>query len=135
MVPVSRGGPGLKMRLSSYPRPPATVIAVGGEIDACNADHFSDYLMGFLHLDHPILLDLSDVEFLGTAGFRCVLRFADECATGGREWALVPSTAVDLLLRVVNYQGLPVLRSIDEALQHLAALQGRSVTVLESKRC
>jgi anti-anti-sigma factor len=77
------------VQLCSRPRPPATVIAVSGEVDATNSERVKDYLVGFVHVDHPLVLDLSGVEFLGVAGFRAVIRFAVKCRRAEREWALV----------------------------------------------
>jgi anti-anti-sigma factor len=133
--PIARGGRGLRVRLSSYPRPPATIVAIGGEIDACNAEYFGDYVLGFLHVDHPMVLDLTGVEFLGTAGFRIILRFASECEALQRDWAVVCSEAVNLLQRVTRDSCLPGAASVDEALQKLAALKGDTVTAAESSRC
>ena len=120
-TPVTRGGPGLGVWLCSYPRPPATVIEVGGEIDAHNAQHVTDYLADFIYVDHPLVLDLSGVDFLGTAGFRAILQFAEECRRAKRHWALVNSDAVKILLRVAPDHHLPVAGSVNAALQRLAA--------------
>src|ERR1700758_5771443 len=90
-VPVACGGSGLGVWLCSYPRSPATVIEVGGEIDAHNAQHVTDYLADFIYVSHPLVLDLSGVDFLGTAGFSAILQFAEECRRAGRHWALVSS--------------------------------------------
>ena len=121
-TPITRGGPGLGVRLYSYPRRRATVIEVGGEIDACNAQHVTDYLADFIFVGHPLVLDLSGVDFLGTAGFGAILQFAEECRRAERHWALVSSDAVKILLRVVPNHRLPAAGSVDAALQRLAAV-------------
>jgi anti-anti-sigma factor len=121
-TPVARGGPGLGVRLCSYPRPPATVIEVGGEIDAHNAQHVTDYLADFIYVCRPLVLDLSGVDFLGTAGFRAILQFAEECRRAERHWALVSSHAVKILLRVEPNHRLPTAGSVDTALQRFAAV-------------
>jgi anti-anti-sigma factor len=106
--------------LSSYPRPPATVIEVGGEIDACNAQQVTDYFADFIYVGHPLVLDLSGVDFLGTAGFRAILQFAEECRRAERHWALVSSDAVKILLRVAPNHHLPAAGSVDTALERFA---------------
>jgi anti-anti-sigma factor len=121
-APVARGGPGLGVRLCSYPRRRATVIEVGGEIDACNAQHVTDYLADFIFVGHPLVLDLSGVDFLGTAGFRAILQFAEECRRAERHWALVSSDAVKILLRVMPNHRLPAAGSVDTALERFAAV-------------
>jgi anti-anti-sigma factor len=121
-VPVARRGPGLGLRLCSYPRPPATVIEVGGEIDAHNVQHVTDYLADFIYVGHPLVLDLSGVDFLGTAGFSAILQFAEEYRRVERHWALVSSHAVKILLRVEPNHPLPTAGSVDTALQRFAAV-------------
>ena len=121
-APVALGGPGLRVRLPSYPRPPATVIEVGGEIDAHNAQHVTDYLADFIYVVHPLILDLSDVDFLGTAGFSAILQFAEECRRAERPWTLVSSHAVKILLGVEPNHRLPTAGSVDTALQRFAAV-------------
>jgi anti-anti-sigma factor len=135
-APAARRDPaGRDVRLSSYPRPPAMVIEIGGEIDASNAQHVADYLVGFLHADRlvgfiqvdpPLVLDLRGVDFLGTAGFRVILRFAEACHRARRQWALVSSDAVRILLRVAPNHHLPVAGSLDAALQRFRRCRSRT---------
>jgi anti-anti-sigma factor len=121
-APVARRGPGLALRLCSYPRRHATVIEVGGEIDAHNARHVTDYLADFIYVGHPLVLDLSGVDFLSTAGFSAILQFAEECRRAERHWALVSSDAVKILLRVEPNHRLPTAGSVDTALHRFAAV-------------
>ena len=108
------------VRLSAQPHPAATVVRISGDIDACNADDVSDYLGRFDELDHPVVLDLSGVDFLAVAGFRAILQFGAECRRNNLPWALVTSHAVDILLRLTaNDRPLPTVRSGEEALQRL----------------
>ena len=127
------------VRLCSYPRPPAVVIEVGGDIDARNVRDVSRYLIGFVHVGRPLVLDFSAVDFVDVTGFRAVLRFAAECRQARRDWVLVASDAVKLLLRVAPGYRLPVAESLDEALQRLAETPNaewrlRSIKTVESKR-
>jgi len=109
--------------MCSYPRPPATIITVSGEIDPANAEYVSDYIVGFVHVDHPLVLDLSGVAFLGPAGLRAVVRFAAACRRAERHWALVSSDAVNVALRVYGEgERLPVAEALGAALQRLATL-------------
>jgi anti-anti-sigma factor len=119
---ITRGGPGLGVRLCSYPLLHATVIEVGGEIDAYNAQHVTDYFADFIYVGHPLVLDLSGVDFLGTAGFTAILQFAEECRRAERHWSLVSSRAVKILLRIAPNHRLPTVGSVDTALQRFAAL-------------
>jgi anti-anti-sigma factor len=119
---VARGGPGLCVRLASYPRPPALVVEVGGEVDAFDADRVSDYLVGFVHGDRPLILDFTGVNFLDVAGFRSLLRFAAECRRAELEWVLVASDALNLLMRVAPHFRLPVVSSLEEALKRVSTM-------------
>lgn len=135
---ISTSSPALGVRLCSYPRPPAVVIEVGGEIDARSVRSVSRYLIGFVHIGRPLVLDCSAVGFVNFAGFRAVLRFATECRQTGRDWALVASDAVKLLLPTATGLRLPVVDTLDEALLRLAETPDatwrlRSITTLESK--
>jgi anti-anti-sigma factor len=117
------------VQLSSYPRPPATVIEVVGDVDACDADHVAKYLFGFVHVDHPLILDLGGVGFMGVAGLRAVQLFAEKCRAAGRDWVLVTSQAVNILLRVSPDYWLPTVDTLEDAVQHLATtVPNRSVT-------
>jgi anti-anti-sigma regulatory factor len=109
-----------RVRARSYANPPATVVELGGSIDFCDAEQVGDYLLGFVHVDHPLVLDLSRLEFLCAAGFRSVMRFATECDLAHRHWKLLSSNAVDALLRAVPDHGFPVAESLDDALRQLA---------------
>jgi hypothetical protein len=53
-----------RVQLSSYPYPPATVIQIGGEVDTITSARVADYLFGFFHIGHPLVVDLSRVDFL-----------------------------------------------------------------------
>ena len=110
------------MRLCSYTLRHATVIEVGGEIDAHNAQHLTDYFADFIYVGHPLVLDLSGVDFLGTAGLTAILQFAEECRRAERHLAVVSSRAVEILLRVAPNRRLPTARSVDTALERFAAL-------------
>lgn len=122
-TPITRGGRlGNGLRLCSYPRLHATVIEVSGEIDAQNAQHVTDYFADFTYVGHPLVLNLSGVDFLGTAGFSAILQFADECRRAERHWALVVSPAVKTLLRLQPNHRLPTAASVETALQRFAAL-------------
>ncbi len=120
-TPVTCGAAGRDLRLSSYPLRHCTIIEVGGEIDAHNAQCVTDYFADFIYVGHPLVVDLSGVDFFSTAGFEVILQFAEECRRAKRHWALVSSRAVKILLRVEPNHRLPTAGSLDTALQRFAA--------------
>lgn len=83
--------------------PPSTaVISASGEIDAVNAGDFADYAL--LHIDKAerVAVDLTDVEFFGTAGLSALKAIEGRCAADNIDWVLVPSKAVNRLLRICD---------------------------------
>ncbi len=83
--------------------PPATaVISARGEIDAVNATEFADYALTHTADAERVVIDLSDVDFFGTAGFSALKAVEVRCSVGRLEWVLVPSIAVNRLLRICD---------------------------------
>jgi anti-anti-sigma factor len=115
----------------------ATVVAVNGEIDASNADPMSTDVADFISSGRPLVLDLSGVDFFGVAGFRALMKVADEFTMAGLNWALVTGDAVELVLRVAHRNYLfPRAASMDEALQRLTgSARAKSVTPAHFTRC
>lgn len=100
----------------------ATVVAATGELDASNVHHLTDFVRSCLTGGHSLVLDLSELDFLGAQGIRDLFEIADECARSGIEWVLVPSHPVSRLLRICDRQWqLPVVTSIDQALERFSA--------------
>jgi anti-anti-sigma factor len=101
----------------------ATVVSVTGELDASNIDRLTDYARLCLTRGNSLVLDLSQLDFLGAQGIQSLFAIADECARSGTEWALVPSHPVSRLLRICDKQArLPSVGSIDKALERVSAL-------------
>jgi anti-anti-sigma factor len=100
----------------------ATVVSVTGELDASNIHHLTDYTRPCLTRRSSLVLDLSELEFLGAQGIQSLFAIADECERNGIEWALVPSHPVSRLLRICDKQArLPSVGSIDQALERVSA--------------
>lgn len=100
--------------------PSSAVLSVFGEIDAANCREFADYV--FLHLPHvrELVLDLTGVEFFGTAAFSAVHTLGVRAAGEGIDWTVVPSHAVTRLLRIGDPgNALPIEESVATALLRL----------------
>jgi anti-anti-sigma factor len=105
-------------------QPSVVVVTARGELDASNAQEFVDYALR--HTDHAerLALDLSDVEFFGTAGFSALHTVNVRCAGAGVDWVLVPSRAVRRLLRICDPDSaLPMAGKLPAALARLRAEQ------------
>jgi anti-anti-sigma factor len=109
--------------------PSMAVITAHGELDAANAQEFVDYALRHApHIDH-LVLDLTGVDFFGTAGFSALHTLNVRCAAEKIEWAMVPSPAVTRLMRICDPDSaLPIWDSVDVA---LAAVQGEPRRLLQ----
>lgn len=97
------------------------VITVQGQIDAANAKDLIDYALRHVTELNWLLIDLSGVDFFGTAGFSALHALNVRTAGDNIGWTMLPSPAVSRLLRVCDPDAtLPVGDSVEAA---LAALQ------------
>ena len=110
-------------------QPSMAVITAYGEIDAANAQEFVDYaLRHAAHIDR-LVLDLTGLDFFGTAGFSALHTVNVRCAAEKMDWALAPSPAVTRLLRICDPDSaLPICDSVEAA---LAAVQGEPRRLLQ----
>jgi anti-anti-sigma factor len=110
-------------------QPSMAVITVHGELDAANAQDFVNYSLRHApHIDR-LVLDLTGVDFFGTAGFSALHTLNVRCAAEKIEWALAPSPAVSRLLQICDPDSaLPISDSVDGA---LADVQGEPRRLLQ----
>jgi anti-anti-sigma factor len=90
------------------------VITAHGELDASNANQLADYVQRCIaHSTSVIVVDLSGLEFFGTAGFSALHLINVRCAGAKLRWAAVPSNAVSRLLRICDPDyTLPLVESV-----------------------
>ena len=109
--------------------PSSAVVTAHGELDAANAQHFVDYALRSAATAPQLVLDLTDVEFFGTAGFSALHNLNVQCTADGVAWALVPSSAVTRLLKICDPDSaLPVCSDVESA---LADVQGEPRRLLQ----
>ncbi|MBV9353715.1 MAG: STAS domain-containing protein [Mycobacterium sp.] len=102
-------------RFSVHRRPSAAVISAQGELDAANAAQLADYVERCTAYSARLILDLTKLEFIGTAGFSALHRINVRCAGAGVQWAVVPNHLVSRLLRICDPDHtLPTCDSVDE---------------------
>ena len=107
-------------------QPAVAVITAHGELDASNAQELVDYALRDAERIQRLALDLTGVDFFGTAGFSALHTLNVRCAGAGVEWVLVPSTAVSRLLRICDPDStLPIATTMPAALSMLQAEQRR----------
>lgn len=96
--------------------PSGPVITAHGELDASNAGQLADYVQRCAAHSKSLILDLSGVEFFGTAGFSALHTINVRCAGADVRWAVVPSQAVSRLLRICDPDNaLPIAESVADA--------------------
>jgi anti-anti-sigma factor len=99
----------------------ATVLRIEGEIDAANADLVGQAIRGFARLKAPLVLDVSRLDFLGSAGLRVLLMANEEHRRNRLHCNVVSGAALRRLTGVATNHGLPVVDSVPEALRNTHA--------------
>ncbi len=101
--------------------PTTILLAAYGEVDAASATDLAESIQRYLGDYRQMVLDLSRVEFFGTAGYSVLHRVYARCARAGVEWVLVPGPAVQRLLRVCDPDAvLPTAPNIVSAVATMA---------------
>lgn len=89
------------------------LVTVHGELDAANADQLAEFVARCVKHCQWLTLDLTDLKFVGTAGFSAFHRIDAQCSTVHTRWAMMPSRAVTRLLRICDPDGvLPISESV-----------------------
>lgn len=97
------------------------LLTAYGEIDAATAPRLGENIERNLPGYRQLVLDLSRLEFFGTAGYSVLHRVHKRCAYSGMDWVLVPGSEVERLLRVCDPDGsLPTTPNIVAAVAALA---------------
>jgi anti-anti-sigma factor len=98
--------------------PSFVVVTAYGELDASNANQLADYVQRCSIHSQSVILNLSGLEFFGTAGFSALHTINVRCAGADVRWAVVPSKAVSRLLRICDPDSaLPVTKSVPAILE------------------
>ncbi|WP_370464508.1 STAS domain-containing protein [Mycolicibacterium sp. 018/SC-01/001] len=99
------------------PQPSTAVVSAHGELDAANGNAFVNYALRDKKQTQWLVIDLSGLSFFATAGFSALHTLNVQCAGENIRWALVPSLAVDRLLRLCDPDStLPICVDIATAL-------------------
>ncbi len=99
------------------PKPSTAVVSAYGELDAANGNQFVDYALRNADELEWLVIDLSGLSFFATAGFSALHTLNVQCAGENIRWALVPSLAVDRLLRICDPDStLPICVDVANAL-------------------
>lgn len=124
--PVDRRDSNAASFTTRWLQPSVAVITVSGELDASNAQSLVDYALRDGERTERLALDLTGVDFFGTAGFSALHTVNVRCAGADVRWVLVPSAAVGRLLRICDPDStLPLATTMRAALTLLQADQRR----------
>lgn len=94
-----------------------TVLTVRGDVDGPSADALRHTVQPLLTAGHRLVLDMSDVTFLGSSGIRFLLDVHHACLQRGLPWAVVAGDTVGRLLRAVGADSMiAAVASLAEAL-------------------
>ena len=93
------------------------VVSVAGELDAANAAQLGEYVQRCATSGEWLVLDLSGLTFIGTAGISVLQTIDARCAQAGMRWALVPGAAASRLLDLCDPTTLPLAESVTRALE------------------
>jgi anti-sigma B factor antagonist len=110
------------MELEEESRGGATIVSVSGRIDSGNAKQFEEALMSKLSaVTSSVLLDLSRLQYISSAGLRVILLAAKQQQASKRNFALCSLTP--MIKEVFEVSGfnriLGIYSSRDEALAAL----------------
>jgi anti-anti-sigma factor len=108
-----------RARLSASRVHSCTVVAVVGEIDACNSDPVLAGVISLLGTRKQLLLDLTGLDFLAAQGMSFLEGVGLECAQRSISWAVMPSAAVSRMLRVCDTEAVLPLAGAAAAIDGL----------------
>jgi anti-anti-sigma factor len=95
----------------------SVIITAHGELDASNANALADYVQRCAAHADSVIVNLSGLDFFGTAGFSALHTINVRCAGADVRWAVVPSKAVSRLLRICDPDhALPLAKSVPNIL-------------------
>ena len=109
------------LEITSTERSGCCVVTVSGEVELSHARRLEVALIQHTGVDTPLVLDLTGVQFLDSAGLYVVLRTHHEFRQAGQRLITVPSQVV---MRVFELAGvhhfLPTCPSVADALSVLS---------------
>jgi anti-anti-sigma factor len=121
-TPISKPDQDLARLDTHWMKSSVAIVSAQGDIDTTNACTLTAYSLANLASCRGLILDLTGLQFFGAAGFSALDKISVRCAHPGIAWALVPSDAVSLVLRICDPDGL--LPAADTVRAALASLKG-----------
>jgi anti-anti-sigma factor len=87
-------------------------LAVSGELDMAAADEFSELATSTLDPTREVVLDISDLEFIDSAGLRAIVRLSEDVCPYGIVLRAPRDNVLRVfeMLRIENIAGIRVER-------------------------
>jgi anti-sigma B factor antagonist len=99
------------------------IVTATGEIDIATATRLRERLFGLAASGRPLVVDLDQVSFIDSAGLAALVGTAKHAAAdGGSLYVVCAQPKIRRLFHLVGLdRQIPLARSLDEALEDLAA--------------
>jgi|SRR5947209_4074541 len=110
------------LEIASTERSGCCAMTVSGEVEVAHTRRLQVALAQHLRVETPLVLDLTGVQFMDSAGLYVVLRMHHEFRQAGLRLIAVPSPAVMRVFEIAGVQHfLPTCPSVADALAVLSA--------------
>ncbi len=89
-------------------RDSTSVVSVSGSLDALTAPEAIQFMLTQVESGHhQVILELSRVDFMSSAGLRAILLVLKECRNRGGDLRLVgPNAAIARILKITGFAGI-----------------------------
>lgn len=91
--------------------PLIAIVSVNGELDITNVTHFVDTAALVAEGRSSVVIDLSGVQFFGTAGFSALHILNQRYTARQTPWAVVPSRNVNRVVGICDTDAFVPLRA------------------------
>jgi anti-anti-sigma factor len=109
-APATASAPGIRLE----ERPGGPVIRLDGELDEVVVPALADRLAALDHDDSRLVLDLTDVRYLGSAGVRALVELAEGLSAQSRR-LVVAAPPGTIARRVLDLSGVAAVLGVVDA--------------------
>jgi anti-anti-sigma factor len=93
-----------------------------GQLDAYSDKQFGEFIDAHRSASHPMVLDLSHIDFIDSSGLGALVNLAKQCNTDGQQFLVVGNARVVQTVKLVRLEEFLHLQpDLESALGRLAA--------------
>jgi len=93
-----------------------------GQLDAYSDKQFGDFIASHRSSAHPLVIDLSAIDFIDSSGLGALVQLAKQCNAGGQKFLVVGNARVVQTVKLVRLEEFLHLQpNLETALGSLAA--------------